>query len=348
MPGLLDLEGQREILGTVSDGEHDSVADSLARSLGKETQCWLIRRRTERKQHRAAARAVQAFSLEAEFPDADFAWRQVAFASAMKKDAHEAVVGLAFCEQRLRSSAVEGLCLAGRHALASELAGAWDVTLPPHAEDAAVAQRAELRRKHLALPDAFQVNFVAAEADIPALHTTLLGARVVGLDAEWSPAEGSSPSLLQLSTDAVAFLVDLGSLGGSEALAVALREIMVAESVMKVGFSGSSDLGRIAKAFPKLADVNRARPLADIRDLEATRRVREDGLSKKQSQTGINLCSLAERHLGLPLDKTPQMSDWARRPLTEMQTHYAALDALAPVQIYHILAPPLGRAVTAP
>ncbi|KAF1774066.1 Ribonuclease H-like domain [Phytophthora cactorum] len=43
----------------------------------------------------------------------------------------------------------------------------------------------------------------------------------------------------------------------------------------------------------------------------------------------------AQYILGLPLDKRARMSDWERRPLTQAQLHYAALDAHVLVQIYY-------------
>ncbi|KAG7398293.1 Exonuclease mut-7 [Phytophthora boehmeriae] len=49
----------------------------------------------------------------------------------------------------------------------------------------------------------------------------------------------------------------------------------------------------------------------------------------------LGLTAVAEAYLGLPLDKRARMSDWERRPLTQAQLHYAALDAQVLVQIYY-------------
>src|SRR5262245_183550 len=54
-------------------------------------------------------------------------------------------------------------------------------------------------------------------------------------------------------------------------------------------------------------------------------------------RNGDKKCSLqaqVEMHLGLHLDKTEQRSDWNRRPLTNEQLNYAALDATCTLLLY--------------
>merc|ERR1712151_1011242 len=43
------------------------------------------------------------------------------------------------------------------------------------------------------------------------------------------------------------------------------------------------------------------------------------------------------RFLGKPLDKSEQCSDWRRRPLSQAQTRYAALDAIALLDLHAVL-----------
>ncbi|CAI5712310.1 unnamed protein product [Peronospora destructor] len=59
----------------------------------------------------------------------------------------------------------------------------------------------------------------------------------------------------------------------------------------------------------------------------------ENGTSVKSFRSGLT--AVAETYLGLPLDKRARMSDWERRPLTQAQLYYAALDAHVLVQIYY-------------
>jgi ribonuclease D len=55
--------------------------------------------------------------------------------------------------------------------------------------------------------------------------------------------------------------------------------------------------------------------------LTASRRIRG-----KRIDGGHGLAAVCERELGRTVDKTEQTSDWTRRPLSERQVAYAALD----------------------
>jgi ATP-dependent Lhr-like helicase len=54
---------------------------------------------------------------------------------------------------------------------------------------------------------------------------------------------------------------------------------------------------------------------------------REVSIRLRPSSSGHNLREICARELGVELDKTEQTGDWTRRPLTEGQVTYAALDA---------------------
>lgn len=85
------------------------------------------------------------------------------------------------------------------------------------------------------------------------------------------------------------------------------------------------------KRLPKPAPHTRSSPGLDIYD---------DPLSLEGSlETGQHrgLSLLVQSELGRPLDKTQQISDWEKRPLTLEQIRYAALDAVCLLQLYTIL-----------
>jgi hypothetical protein len=67
----------------------------------------------------------------------------------------------------------------------------------------------------------------------------------------------------------------------------------------------------------------------------ATSPIHDTMLAARRS--GERRCSLqaqAEMHLGVELDKSQQRGDWSRRPLSQEQLHYAALDAACTLLLY--------------
>ena len=57
-------------------------------------------------------------------------------------------------------------------------------------------------------------------------------------------------------------------------------------------------------------------------------------LPRPCQEKNVSLSMMAEVCLGKPLDKQCQVSRWGRRPLSERQLQYAALDALVSLLVY--------------
>ena len=169
---------------------------------------------------------------------------------------------------------------------------------------------------------------------------------VVGIDAEWRPQSGSPVALLQIATRREAFLVDTLALCGdaenprenpreaslnaekAASLNRFLADLFARRDVVKLGFGLEHDFSRLHRSFPgsltcvaNPARVCRSAGFVDVRALCALafpekRKLRKAGLA-------VTVASV----LGAYVDKTEQCSDWARRPLTQSQTAYAAADA---------------------
>jgi hypothetical protein len=158
---------------------------------------------------------------------------------------------------------------------------------------------------------------------------------VIGFDVEWGEdCEGAA--LLQLSSSKKAMLIDVPALLKSSEGCIALEKtagslfagnISKSHPIIAVGFSCREDIVRLRSSV----SVARSTPwftsrsnLIDIKPIIATDepKLKEYGLSR-----------LCEYYLGKPLDKAQQCSFWDRRPLSESQRVYAALDAWAVVAI---------------
>ncbi|KAL4452648.1 hypothetical protein ABPG75_008310 [Micractinium tetrahymenae] len=218
-----------------------------------------------------------------------------------------------------------------RHGSAHSPAGADG----PAAAEAAAAGGSPTPAPLPSSPTAAPMAAAAAERDAELLP-------VLGLDLEWQPDSEKSapPSVLQISTDSEVFVVDLLALGaapdGEAALAAALDPALSSEAVYKVGCGIAGDCRKLAAHHPAAFAV--ARGCLDLSTVWRSHSIEQMG---KRSTAGyrkrageVSLSVLAQSILGKPLDKSCQVSDWGRRPLSEQQVRYAALDAHAAVLIF--------------
>lgn len=147
-----------------------------------------------------------------------------------------------------------------------------------------------------------------------ALHEALASlppAAAVAVDTEFMRRNTFYPqiALLQLYAGDEVYLIDPLSVGPADAL----RTLLIDEERPKVLHSCSEDL----EVFRHWLGVL-PRPLIDTQRAAALVGV----------GYGLGYRSLVEQLIGVELDKGETRSDWLRRPLTESQCHYAALDVL--------------------
>ena len=153
------------------------------------------------------------------------------------------------------------------------------------------------------------ITWVDTVPGLDAAVDALMTCEAVGLDVE-TTLRDRALCLVQLATPTKTYVID--------ALAISdlspLGPLLAAEAPLKVIHNADferSVLGRLGFTIEGVIDT-----------LEVSRRRRG-----RVIDGGHGLAAVCLRELGLEIDKRDQCSDWRRRPLTEDQVAYAALDA---------------------
>ena len=162
------------------------------------------------------------------------------------------------------------------------------------------------------------VHLVAGSQDLAPAMQDILQASVVGFDTETRPAfrpgESYLPSIAQFATASAVYLFAVQQ----QDLFDAMRTILSAEQVIKVGVSVSDDLRNLKKLFE--FDERSVLDLGKI--------AKRHGMK----QTGVR--NLAGIFLGTRTPKGAKTTNWAARHLTPQQITYAATDAWACRELY--------------
>ena len=198
--------------------------------------------------------------------------------------------------------------------------------------------QAALRDTYLSLDEGrYRMRYVAdaaaAEEMLATIRSHLRRASpaVVGVDAEWKPkferkgqgAPDALVALVQLAVPGSVFLVDALVPAALEALA-----FLSDARARKLGFGIKEDVRRLAQVVPALeAGVPNVVDLGDLWGAVKPHEPRPRG----------GLSGLCRAVLGKPLDKSQQLTDWEKRPLTAAQIEYAALDATSSLDLYAAL-----------
>jgi ribonuclease D len=168
------------------------------------------------------------------------------------------------------------------------------------------------------------VRMVKTAADAAAALAALLHADVLGFDTESKPTfqkgeASTGPHLVQLATDDVAYLFQIGAVAGAVELGV-LKAVLESPAILKVGFGLLDDIKRLRSKM--------GIETANVLDLStAMRRNEKNPLGAKTA---------VARHFGQALQKSKRITttNWAMPRLSEKQILYAADDAHVALRLY--------------
>ena len=166
------------------------------------------------------------------------------------------------------------------------------------------------------------VRMVKTDQDAADALAALSAVEAIGFDTESKPTflkgeVSTGPHLVQLATDDVAFLFQIGPV---PAVGV-LKEILESPAILKVGFGLQDDVKRLRSKLGIDA--------ANVLDLSTA-------LRKKGERNTLGAKTAVARYFGQALQKSKKITttNWSLPRLSEKQILYAADDAHVALKIY--------------
>ena len=171
-----------------------------------------------------------------------------------------------------------------------------------------------------------EVRIVRTPLDAAAALAALLRADAIGFDTESKPtlAKGevsTGPHLVQLATDELAYLFQIGSAASAQTALGVLKPVLESESILKVGFGLGDDLKRLRA---KLGIEAR-----NVLDLATAMR-------RRGERNTLGAKTAVARFFGKKLQKSRRITttNWALPQLSDKQLLYAADDAHVALRLY--------------
>ena len=160
-----------------------------------------------------------------------------------------------------------------------------------------------------------------------ALANVFFTGQIIGLDCEWRSElfkyKNYKVSIIQIACEDIVYLIDLIALNTNPELDEKLTSLMQSDAY-KVGVSFEGDILKLNSSYPHLSAFKN--PIKNYIDLVRAH-------VKRFGNNPRGLAGCCELVLKKSLCKYEQRSNWENRPLTESQTHYAALDAYIQIMI---------------
>ncbi|CAK7340575.1 unnamed protein product [Dovyalis caffra] len=302
------------------------AAEKWATFMGKPMLCLLVQEYVDRNMLKHAYETIKKNNLKQEFPDVYHKCKE----SSLKKLAEKALWDLAEAKTHGDKQLLEYLVYlameAGYSEKVDELCERYSLEgfLNGKEPEASDLQSRYLHLNELAVEDIVWVDEVDG---LCSATNHIEGCKVVGLDCEWKPnyVKDSKPnkvSIMQIASDKTVFIFDLIKLFEDvpDILDNCLTRILQSPRILKLGYNFQCDIKQLAHAYGGLKCFKNYEMLLDIQNVF------------KEPRGGLS--GLAEKILGMGLNKTRRNSNWELRPLSQNQLEYAALDAAVLIHIF--------------
>lgn len=192
--------------------------------------------------------------------------------------------------------------------------------------------------------DLCDVHMVDTADDLESCIEVIKDYDVVGIDAEWKPTMGLTPSrlsLVQLAVWDAVYVLDMLKLSNTLSepqWAQLYTDVLSSNEILKLGFGIAEDLKLLSETIKcpgaKIQNVVDLCSFVEKLRSDHPNMMKPVG-PKERGHKGLS--ELIRVLLGLPLNKDEQCSDWENRPLRQSQMKYAALDAFCLLQVYEEL-----------
>jgi uncharacterized protein with PIN domain/uncharacterized protein Usg len=152
----------------------------------------------------------------------------------------------------------------------------------------------------------------------------LMAAKTVGVDAEFSSDligyATTTIAILQLATPDLAVIIDFIALKNNDILYEFCLKFFGSKEIEKIGHTFTSDIKCLKSTFQD-------KPM----EFENIINIDEGFIEGKQK---MGLAAIVKKVYSKEFSKYNQQSNWDRRPLRKSQIHYAALDAVATLNVF--------------
>lgn len=160
------------------------------------------------------------------------------------------------------------------------------------------------------------VRFIATDGQLSALCAELASRPLLAFDVETTLFDRSL-CLVQLGTPDANYVIDALAVTDLDPLA----RLLESRTIVKVIHNASFERAVMARVNIEVVNI--------FDTLATSRRLRG-----RTAAGGHGLAAVCQRELNRILDKSAQTSDWSRRPLSDGQVAYAALDVEVLVELY--------------